>query len=202
MSTTDYAQTRHAANNRIKKAQALAVKAAEMGLQPYELTLPGSFGTLADHRRREDVRKACGMKSKPSEQTWADALTELEVGTRTRPNARECPSCHWAIVTVRTARGTRINVDPFPHPDGTVYMRGEGHRADAVVVTGTDTPPDGSPLFRQHVTSCPESQQAAARRRREAPRCTSCGEPRDGYLALVEPHHTTHPNCEEGRTPR
>lgn len=50
----------------------------------------------------------------------------------------------------------------------------------AVVVTGTNMPPDGVPLFRQHITSCPESRQAAQRRRREAPRCDSCEDPETG----------------------
>ena len=202
MSPTDYAQTPHAIKNRIAKAQALALKAAELGFQPYELTMPADFGTVADNDRRERVRKACGMKAKPSPETWMDALTELEVGTRTRPEARACSVCGWAVVRVKTVKGDPRDLDPFPHPNGTVYKRQDGARSIAVVVTGTDTPPDGVPLFRQHVTSCPGSQQAAARRRREAPRCTSCGEPRDGYLALVEPHHTTHPNCDpERRTP-
>lgn len=198
---TDYAQTSHAQQNRRKKAEALALRAAEFGFQPYELTMPVAFGTLADHERRERVRKDLGLKTRPSDETWTMALDILEGGTRGRPGAKPCNDCGWAVVPVKSRRGTPILLDPWSHPDGTVYLTAEDAQTYAVVVTGTDTPPDGVPLFRQHASSCPESRQAAQRRRREAPRCVSCGEPRDGYLALTLPWMTAHPTCPGGGEP-
>lgn len=196
---TDFAQTPHAQANRLAKAERLAVRAAELGLQPYELRMPQAFGTLADEGRRERVRRDLDMRSRPSDQTWAMALDLLEVGSRSRNGATQCGLCGWAVVVIKTPKGDPRPLDPFPHPAGTVHVRTDDGRLVAVVITGTDTPPANTPLFRQHASSCPETRQAAARRRREAPRCTSCDEPLDGYLALMEREHTTHPNCTGGR---
>lgn len=196
---TDYAQTTHAQRNRLAKAERLSVRAAELGHQPYELTMPAKFGTLADDARRERIRKDLGLRTRPSDQTWTMALDLLEVASRAQPGTSTCHACGWAVLAVKTAKGDRREIDPFAHPAGTVLPRRDGDRTIAVIITGDTTPPEGVPLFRQHSRSCPETRQAAERRRREAPRCDDCKEPRDGYLALVLPELTIHPTCTERR---
>lgn len=200
MSPTDYANTKHAQENRRRKAEALAVEASHHGLQPYELRLVG--GTVADATRRETVRKAAGLKTRPSDETWTLALAALEAGARTRPGAMACGVCGWFVLPVKTESGATVLVDPFAHPDGRVWPQTRAGKTVAVIIAGHQSPPEDTPLFRMHATSCPETRQAAERRRREAPRCTSCGNPLDGVLAHTSPSYTIHPNCAEEVTPR
>lgn len=196
---TDYANTKHAQENRRRKAEALAVEAAHHGLQPYELRLVG--GTVADATRRETVRKAAGILSRPSHETWTLALEVLENAARTRPGATPCNTCGWPVLTVTTATGTKVRIDPFAHPAGTVWPQTDAGKTVAVIIAGHQSRPEDTPLFRQHASSCPESPQAADRRRREAPRCISCGNPLDGVLAQRSPSYTVHPTCAGEVTP-
>lgn len=196
MPPTDYARTRHAEQNRARKAEALAAAAARMGLQAYELTLVG--GTVADRDRRAAVRKAAGISRAPSVDTWTLALQTLEALARALPGVRDCPLCGHPVRAVLGAQSKRhIRIDPFPHPNGNVLPIVEDHHVVARVIAGHDTPPD-EPLFRQHHVSCPASPQAASRRRSEAPRCPICETPLDGSLAASDPTYRTHPSCDPG----
>lgn len=179
--------------NRERKAKALAATAAGMGYRVYELKCVG--GTAADAGRRVRVRKAAGISSAPSVETWARALGLLEARERMLPGAGTCPGCGHAVRAVITESGKHIEVDPFPHPDGRVWPKTTKDGQRAVIIAGHETPPEDEPLFRQHARSCPST---ARQRPSEAPRCTTCTRPLDGVLAARDATYTSHPSCDAG----
>ncbi len=181
--------------NREKKAKALAATAAGMGYRVYELKCVG--GTVADADRRNRVRRAAGLTSAPSVETWARALGLLEARERMLPGVSVCqaPGCGHAVRVVITESGKNLEVDPFPHPDGRVWPKTTKDGQRAVVIAGHETPPEDEPLFRQHSRSCPST---AHRRPSEAPRCSECGQPLDGVLAARDATYLSHPTCDPG----
>ena len=194
MSPHDYAHTRDAAENREKKATALAATAARLGLQPYELKLVG--GTVADADRRTAVRKETGLDRNPSVETWGRAIGLLDAHLRELPGTTTCDrdGCGSAVRVVITESGNRITVDPLPHPAGRVWPRSTKDGQRAVIIAGHQTPPEDEPLYRLHDRSCPAT---AHKRPSEAPRCTACAQPLDGVLAARLPSYTTHPTCSD-----
>jgi hypothetical protein len=110
--------------------------------------------------------------------------------------ADTCSDCGGPVVWVITEGGRRVELDPDPAPDGNVVpVLTEGHRR-ARILTG-DALPAQEPAWRRHSTTCPESLDARARRARQAPRCRVCTGPLDQALAAAEPHHDTHPACDD-----
>ena len=193
----DFAQTTSARRNRKVKARALADAAIARGLAVAELKL--RWSTAADERRREQVRKDAGYKSRPSDQTWALALEMLATLSYDATGGVTCHKCDAPVRRVKTLSGSLIEVDPFAHPAGTVWPRQDHGEVRAVILAGHDTPPDsGTPLFRQHAQSCERGPLAAARRAREAPTCPICSQPMDGGLAFRIPDlYKAHPCCED-----
>lgn len=191
---TDYAQTPHARENRERKATALAGAAARLGLQPFELRLVG--GTVADAERREVVRLEAGLTRRPSVETWARAIALLDARSREIPGTHPCQAagCGASVRVAILASGTRIDVDPYPHPAGRVWLRHTSQGERAEMLAGHMTPPEGEPLYRHHSRSCPAT---AHTRPSEAPRCEACSQPLDGVLAARDPSYRTHPACSE-----
>lgn len=185
----DYGHTTQAENNRKRKASALATAAANLGFQPYELTVIG--GTPAEADKRHRVRRAAGLDRDPSVETWQMTIGMLIARTATLPGARPCTRCDFHVLQVITEAGTKLLIDPFPHPAGTVWPVDDGRRAR--VLAGHEERPDDVPLYRQHTTTCPAEP---AGRRSRAPRCQVCAQPLDGVLAARDPAYTSHPRCD------
>lgn len=87
----DFAHTQHAENNRKKKAHRLALAAASMGLQDYELKVIGGTQVEVDTRAR--VRRAAALDREPSVETWHLAMGMLLARAATLPGARQCQRC-------------------------------------------------------------------------------------------------------------
>lgn len=203
----DFAHTPRAETNRQRKAHALAVTARALGLQPYDLAIPGGRPGAAEQRAR--VRRQARITPDPSAETWALALGQLEGLARSVPGSSLCPLCGWPVLTVRTLAGKKILIDPFPNAEGTVLPVASDEGPRARILAATAPRPDDEPLYRQHVSTCPGRTVPAATEPPTAPEpdpgavvvCTSCGRPLDPVLVAREPTHTTHPSCPEGGAP-
>lgn len=189
----DFAHTQRAENNRKRKAHRLALAAASMGLQYYELKVVG--GTQAEADTRTRVRRAARIDRDPSVETWQLAIGMLMARAGTLPGALQCPRCDAYVLRVVTEAGSKILIDPFPHPSGSVFPHTNGQGLQvARVLAGHDPKPD-EPLYRQHTASCPASPTALRARAR---RCLVCSRELDAVLAARDPSYTTHPTCEPG----
>lgn len=197
--TVDFAHTLTAAENRRAKATALADVAFAAGLQAFELAVVGPLATWGTAQRRKTVRTAAGLARDPSVETWQMVLGLLDARAACEPDTIACGVCGWPVRQVTTDQGTRLLVDPAPHPSGSVWLREDRlEAAVAVVLVGhaVDRPAEGEALYRPHARSCPMAKDAHARRRREAPRCRVCEQHLDRVLPLVDRSYTTHPTCD------
>lgn len=200
----DFGHTPRAENNRKRKAHALAVAARSLGLQPYDLAIPG--GRPGAEQQRARVRRHAGVASDPSAETWALALGQLEGLARSVPGSSLCPLCGWPVLTVRTLAGKKILIDPFANAEGTVLPVASEEGPRARILPATAPRPDDEPLYRQHASTCPGRVVPAA----TAPStdsepgtddvavCASCGKPLDQVLAARDPSYRVHPTCPEG----
>jgi hypothetical protein len=107
-----------------------------------------------------------------------------------------CRDCGGPVLPVITEQGRRLELDPDPHPDGTVVRVMVDGRPLARVLTGLELPALET-AWRRHTATCPESSEARRRRARAAPRCRVCTGPLDPNLAAHEPQHDTHPACDD-----
>lgn len=107
-----------------------------------------------------------------------------------------CSDCGGPVLRVITEGGRILELDADPHPDGNVVPVTADGRPVARVLTG-DQLPAQEPAWQRHTTTCPESPDARRRRARQAPRCRVCTGPLDQALAAAEPHHDTHPACDD-----
>ncbi len=194
MTMTDHAHTRKATANRQAKANRLALAASERGYQAYELAIAGS--TLANEKRREQVRKDCGIQRRPSDETWSLALEVLVARGLEVCGGARCIACEAPVRRVKAMSGAMLDVDPFAHPLGRVVPSVKDGKTLAIVYAGHDTLPDDLPRFRQHQRTCPTSPAGRALRLREAPKCPVCNEALDPELAYSYPAYRTHPCCD------
>lgn len=192
--SVDFSQTKTAQRNRATKAKTLAEAARAAGLTVPELKI--EWSTASDERRREEVRKAAGFKTRPSDQTWALALEALAALAFDATGGVTCRKCGAPVRRVKALSGAMIEIDPYAHQAGTVWPRNDNGQVIAVVIAGHDTPPQDTPLFRQHAQTCERGPLAAARRIREAPKCRACGQALDAALAYSCAEYTIHPCCE------
>lgn len=194
--TFDFAHTTTATKNRAAKAERLALAASRLGFTVHELAVKDS--THANEKRREQARKAAGVKSRASDETWTIALERLAAMAFEATSGIVCVKCQAPVRRVPTMGGALVEVDPFAHPMGTVWPRQHNGQIVAVVLAGHDTPPgDDTPLFRQHATSCAHGLKALERKWKEAPKCTACGKALSAELAYKDPTYRTHPCCYE-----
>lgn len=198
MSTApDYAHTRNAENHRQRKAHALAMAARALGMQPYELQVIGGTAEHASNRLR--ARRRAHLDRDPSVETWQLTIGQLEGLAHSAPGSiAGCPDCGWWVRIVTTMGGRRLAVDPFPHPLGTVLIETTKAGEAARILAGHEPRPDDVGMYRQHVTSCPQSPAVA---RRHAPRCSVCGKPLNAALAATDPTYTSHPCCDPREPP-
>jgi hypothetical protein len=187
----DFAQTAGAQDNRRRKAHLLAVAARDLGLQPYELAVIG--GGPASPQQRSRVRRMAGVGRDPSVQTWQLVLGMLEGLARAVLGSGPCPWCGWPVLMVTTERGRPLLIDPFPHPDGTVWPVVVRDQQRARVLAASAARPDDVPLYRQHALTCPGRVPPPPG---PAPRCPVCGNPLAAALAARDPTYTTHPTCD------
>ncbi|GAB2677620.1 hypothetical protein [Thalassiella azotivora] len=191
MTTTtsrDFTTTSTAQRNRARKARALADAAVGLGRIAVELQPVSDPGHLA---RRHEVRRAARVRT-ASAQTWALALADLEQRLAERGD-RPCSSCSSPVRRVMAEGGRWLDIDPLPHPAGNVHPLPDGPHWR--VLNGSDPRPDGVPLHRDHLHSCPHGPRAVQARRRAQVLCHECGRPLDVHLLELEPH-TTHPACD------
>ena len=107
-----------------------------------------------------------------------------------------CTDCGGPVRTIITAEtGRRVELDPEPHPAGTVVPVLVDGRLVGRVLDGGQLPAQ-VPAWRRHDATCPRSAAARRHADRTAPRCTACQGKLDPVLARVEPHHDEHPSCD------
>jgi hypothetical protein len=187
----DFGHTPTAENDRRRKAHALAVAARDLGLQPYELAVIGGGPAAPEQRSR--VRRVAGVGRDPSVETWQLVLGMLEGLARSVPGSRPCLRCGWPVLTVVSERGRPLAIDPFPHPDGTVWPTMVRDQQRARVLAASAARPDDVPLYRQHALTCPGRVPPPPG---PVPRCPVCGNPLAAALAARDPTYTTHPTCD------
>jgi hypothetical protein len=203
----DFAHTPRAEQNRKRKANALAFAARSLGLQPYDLAIPGGRPGAAEQRAR--VRRQARIGSDASAETWALALGRLEGLARSVPGSSLCPLCGWPVLTVRTLAGKKILIDPFANAEGTVLPVASDEGPRARILPATAPRPDDEPLYRQHAATCPGRTVPAATEPAtpsesdagDVVACTSCGGPLDQVLAARDPSYRVHPTCPGGGAP-
>jgi hypothetical protein len=109
--------------------------------------------------------------------------------------ADTCRGCGGPVLVVVSEQGRRLELDPDPHPDGTVVRVMVDDRPLARVLDGGQLPALEA-AWRRHTATCPESPEARRRRARQAPRCRVCTSALDAILAAAEPYDT-HPACDD-----
>lgn len=106
-----------------------------------------------------------------------------------------CPSesCGDPIRYVLTEHGSRLAIEPDPHPDGTVVVHqvGDG-RVRARILTGEQLPAQVT-AWRRHDAVCPDGRTARRRKAATTPRCRVCR--LTLHQLAVDAGWTTHPLC-------
>jgi hypothetical protein len=115
---------------------------------------------------------------------------------RPRPVADTCSDCGRPVLVVVSEQGRRLELDPDPVDGGNIVPFDVDGRPLARVLAG-DQLPAQEPAWQRHAATCPESADARRRRARLAPRCRVCTGLLDQALAAAEPHHGTHPACDD-----
>lgn len=110
------------------------------------------------------------------------------------PNVRPCngPHCTADVRWVLTELGKRMPLDPDPVEDGNVYaVMVDGKPRARVLGGGDHRPPDGTPMFVAHWTTCPDSEVFRRRQAAATKRCHGCQQPMDPVLGATDLYHPT-----------
>ena len=165
--------------------------ALSLGVVPAELASEQSV--------RSALAQAVGGQLLDSGQ-WAQVRAGVAEGVARasrgqRSLAGECSQCSAPVWWVRTeATGSRMPLDPLPHPRGTFVFVPSSRKPDVVRALPHGHPvPERVRAFRVHFATCP-SQQAQRAKRQGPRRCESCGEPM--HQLLHEAGEVRHPGCE------
>lgn len=176
------------------RAHRLAILAAELGMAVPELTDPA---IRADLCRRSGIMRShlTGRDWKRAGQALAD-ITRSQAGL---PVGSVCKRCRAPVRFVDMSTGSRMPLDPLPHPLGNIVLE-RRNAAGAVVgrvLPRREVPTLEGPAYRSHFVTCPYAEQLRRRPRLTVvppgPTCTECSFPL--HQLLVDAGETRHPLC-------